>query len=185
MHQGLPCLNIGIGFFPKEPRLTSCWKAFLHSSHGPDQILSHMGITQRPLSPCPLLFYALELTKLPPGPLFFLIYSTASSSLGCPRLRTCYLWPPWGAVTSDCSLSTSPCRPGINGFPKQDTHAGLRGEHGPVLHVCLSRAPKLWWDTGSLSPFNSLTPATHMCNMCRQVPEKSRRGKLWATLCVS
>ena len=70
MHQGLPCLNNGIGFSPKEPCLTSCWKVFLHSSHGSDQILSRMRITQRPFSPCPLLFYALGLTKLPPVPPF-------------------------------------------------------------------------------------------------------------------
>jgi hypothetical protein len=102
----------------------------------------------------------------------------------------------WGPVISDLREAqwpqTDPCPPlpedwgpGFNGFPQQDTHLGLRGEHRAVLHVCLSRAPKLWWDTGSLSPFYSLTPASHMCNMCRQFPEKSRIGKLWATLCVS
>ena len=74
-------MNNGIGFSPKEPCLTSCWKVFLHSSHGSDQILSRMRITQRPFSPCPLLFYALGLTKLPPGSPFCsqLFHSTQQS----------------------------------------------------------------------------------------------------------
>jgi hypothetical protein len=181
VHQGLPCLTNGIGFFPKEPRLTSCWKAFLHSSHGPDQRFS--SAWESPIAPSPPALSSFMPWGWPSclqGLHFVLSYSTASI-----RLRTCYLWPPRGTVTSDWSLSTSPCGPGFNGFPQQDTHLGLHGEHGAVLHICLSRAPKLWWDTGSLSPFYSLTPTTHMCNMCRLVPEKSRRGKLWATLCVS
>jgi hypothetical protein len=65
---------------PNEPRLTSCGKAFLGSSHGPDQ----------GLSPCPFLPSALGLMSRPRSPHLF------SAPLWYPvwdagRLRTCYL----------------------------------------------------------------------------------------------
>jgi hypothetical protein len=34
------------------------------------------------------------------------LFSGSQRCLGCPRLRTCYLWPPWDPETSDWPLST-------------------------------------------------------------------------------
>ena len=111
--------------------------------------LRHVGTTQNPLSPCPLLSSAPTLfSALPRCPAISEMPETESLlSLAFVRPRDLGLTlvqPPWA---------------GVHGFPKLDTHLGPHGEHAAVLCVCLPRAAELWWDAGFL-PL-SLFPHAH------------------------
>ena len=85
--------------------------------------------------------YSLNLQDQVPlhGPYSVLISSTISS-VGCWTLRTWYMGLP---------LVHHPLC-GVSGSTQPDVHLGLHGKHEQSSYTCLPRAPKLWWDTGSL-----------------------------------
>jgi hypothetical protein len=84
-----------------------------------------------PLQPSPP-FGAGDDGDTPGSPIFSQLFCCVQRCLGYPRLRNCYLWPPWGPETSDCPLSI-PWLFGFNGFPQPDTNSGPRGNRASVL----------------------------------------------------
>ena len=89
--------------FPKEPRLTSHPKAFLHSSHGPVRV----GTTQCPPLPLPSPPFSPGADRAVPESLILFSALLRCTRLRCPRLRRSYLGlslfshpPSWGLVAS-------------------------------------------------------------------------------------
>jgi hypothetical protein len=117
---------------PKEPCLTSCLKAFLCSSH---ELTKDSPLWKPPSAPSLFALPSLRTWgwwSCPPGPPFCSqLFLGVQLCLGCPRLRTCYLWPPWGPETSDWPLFTP--KGWVRSFPQPETHPGSREKHAAIL----------------------------------------------------
>ena len=112
--------------------------------------LAHVGTTQHLLSSCPLLSSALGMTELPSWlPLYSQLFHSVQRCLGCPRLTTSYsdlseaerprtvTCPPSGGQSSVASHSQTPTQELMESMLQSS-------------HICLPKAPELWWDMGFL-----------------------------------
>jgi hypothetical protein len=114
-----------------------------------------MGTTQHPLSlPSPPFGPGTD-QGAPGTPFCSQLFCRVQQCLGCPRLRTCYLWSLWGPETSGCPLSPpNPSHPpsaGILWLPtaRHPPGAARKG-------VRLPRAPEVLTGRGfSPTPFIS------------------------------
>jgi hypothetical protein len=88
----------------------------------------------------------------PHTPLCSQLFCNIQRRLGCPRLRTCHLWPLWGPETSDWELPLHPQQTGVRWLPTARHPPRVRGEYIAVPWICLPRALELWRDVGSLPP---------------------------------
>lgn len=138
-------MNNGDRLSPKEPCLTSPGRP---SRPATDQIKDSRLSGNYPVAPlflCSPLFGPKAGQAAHGDPLCSQLFCGVQWSLGCPRLRTCCLWP-W---TAPYLLPPTPWA-GVRGFQQPDTHLVLCGKLAAVLLVCPPRAPELWRDAGFL-----------------------------------